>query len=82
VLKLHRISPQLAGHSTASRPAKEAGSRTVVRDIQNPIVAVRAHRSVQPQAATSQRSPYLLGMPLLADYLGEALSQFGHSCDE
>jgi hypothetical protein len=31
VLKLHRISPQLAGHSTASRRAKEAGSRTVVR---------------------------------------------------
>ena len=25
---------------------------------------------------------YLLGMPLLADYLDEALAQFGHSCDE
>ena len=36
--------------STASRRAKEAGSRTVVRDILNAIVAVKAHRSVQPQA--------------------------------
>ena len=25
---------------------------------------------------------YLLGMPLLANYLDEALAQFGHSCDE
>ena len=25
---------------------------------------------------------YLLGMPLLADYLEEALAEFGHSCDE
>jgi hypothetical protein len=25
---------------------------------------------------------YLLGMPLLADHLEEALTQFGHSCDE
>ena len=25
---------------------------------------------------------YLLGIPLLGDYLEEALSQFGHSCDE
>jgi hypothetical protein len=53
VLKLHRISPQLAGHSTASRRAKEAGSRTVVRDIQNASVAVKAHRPVQPQADES-----------------------------
>ena len=27
-------------------------------------------------------SDYLLGTPLLADYLEEGLSQFGHSCDE
>ena len=25
---------------------------------------------------------YLLGMPLLADHLEEALSQFGHSCED
>jgi hypothetical protein len=25
---------------------------------------------------------YLLGMPLLADYLEEALAELGHSCDE
>jgi len=25
---------------------------------------------------------YLLGMPLLADYLEEALAEFGHCCDE
>jgi len=25
---------------------------------------------------------YLRGMPLLADYLEEALAEFGHSCDE
>ncbi|MDH3664365.1 MAG: DUF3775 domain-containing protein [Alphaproteobacteria bacterium] len=27
-------------------------------------------------------SDYLLGTPLLADYLEEGLSHFGHSCDE
>ena len=36
--------------------------------------AVRAHNR--------RTASYLLGMPLLADYLDEALAQFGHSCDE
>jgi len=36
--------------------------------------AVRAHNRCT--------ASYLLGMPLLADYLDEALAQFGHSCDE
>jgi hypothetical protein len=31
----------------------------------------------------SQRTTsYLLGMPLLADFLEDALAQFGHSCGE
>src|SRR5204862_3387166 len=66
VLKLHRVRPQLAGHSTASRRAKEAGSRTVVRCCRMLMAAhcspdasaifktlsrpIKVHRSVQPQA--------------------------------
>ena len=30
----------------------------------------------------NRTASYLLGMPLLADYLDEALAQFGHSCAE
>jgi Protein of unknown function (DUF3775) len=36
--------------------------------------ALRAHNK--------RTASYLLGIPLLADYLEEALAQFGHSCDE
>lgn len=39
--------------------------------------AARAHSSRAAQAAE-----YLLGMPLLSDYLDEALSQLGQSCDD
>jgi hypothetical protein len=38
------------------------------------VEAARAHNR--------RTASYLLGMPLLADYLDEALAQFGHSCDE
>jgi len=39
---------------------------------------------LRAEAARSQQAHgvYLLGMPLLADHLDEALSQFGHSCDK
>lgn len=33
------------------------------------------------RAHNNRTASYLLGMPLLADYLQEALSQFGISCD-
>jgi hypothetical protein len=36
--------------------------------------AVRRHNK--------RTASYLLGMPLFADYLAEALAEFGHSCDE
>lgn len=49
VLKQHRISSQLAGHSTASRRAKEAGSRTVVRCCRSPA----ARRECQTRSAMS-----------------------------
>jgi len=39
-------------------------------------------RAEAPRAYNNRTASYLLGMPLLADYLDEALSQFGHSCDE
>jgi hypothetical protein len=37
--------------------------------------AARAHST-----RTTHTADYLLGMPLLGDYLDEGLSQFGHSC--
>ena len=39
-------------------------------------------RAEAARAHTKRTASYLLGMPLLADYLDEALVQFGHSCDE
>ena len=39
-------------------------------------------RAEAARAHNKRTASYLLGMPLLADYLDEALSQFGHSCDE
>jgi hypothetical protein len=39
--------------------------------------AARSHSTRATQAAE-----YLLGMPLLSDYLEEALSQLGHACDD
>jgi hypothetical protein len=39
-------------------------------------------RAEAARAHNKRTTSYLLGMPLLADYLDEALSQFGHSCDE
>lgn len=38
--------------------------------------AARAHRT-----GAAQTADYLLGMPLLSDYLEEGLSLFGRSCD-
>jgi hypothetical protein len=34
------------------------------------------------RAHNKRTASYLLGMPLLADYLDEAISELGHSCDE
>lgn len=34
------------------------------------------------RAHNNRTASYLLGMPLLADYLEEGLEQFGHSCEE
>lgn len=34
------------------------------------------------RAHNERTAEYLLGLPLLADYLGEGLAEFGHSCDE
>jgi len=39
-------------------------------------------RAEAARAHNKRTASYLLGMPLLADYLEEALSQFGISCDE
>jgi len=39
-------------------------------------------RSEAARAHNKRTASYLLGMPLLADYLEEALSQFGISCEE
>ena len=39
-------------------------------------------RAEAARAHNKRTTSYLLGMPLLADYLDEALSQFGHSCGE
>jgi Protein of unknown function (DUF3775) len=39
-------------------------------------------RAEAARAHNKRTASYLLGMPLLADYLNEALSQFGHSCNE
>ena len=39
-------------------------------------------RDEAARAHNKRTASYLLGMPLLADYLDEALAQFGHSCDE
>jgi Protein of unknown function (DUF3775) len=38
-------------------------------------------RAEAARAHNNRTAAYLLGMPLLSDYLGEALSQFGHSCE-
>ena len=39
-------------------------------------------RAEAARAHNKRTASYLLGMPLLSDYLEEALSQFGISCDE
>jgi hypothetical protein len=39
-------------------------------------------RAEAARAHNKRTTSYLLGAPLLADYLNEALAQFGHSCDE
>jgi Protein of unknown function (DUF3775) len=39
-------------------------------------------RAEGARAHNKRRAAYLLGMPLLADHLEEALSQFGRSCDD
>jgi hypothetical protein len=39
-------------------------------------------RAEAARAHNKRTASYLLGMPLLADYLDEALAQFGHSCEE
>jgi hypothetical protein len=39
-------------------------------------------RAEAARAHNKRTASYLLGMPLLADYLEEALSQFGIRCDE
>jgi Protein of unknown function (DUF3775) len=39
-------------------------------------------RSAAGRARNKRTAEYLLGMPILADYLEEALSQFGHSAEE
>ena len=39
-------------------------------------------RAEAARAHNKRTASYLLGMPLLADYLDEALAQFGQSCDE
>jgi hypothetical protein len=39
-------------------------------------------RAEATRAHNKRTASYLLGMPLLADYLDEELSGFGHSCDE
>jgi len=39
-------------------------------------------RGEAARAHNRRTASYLLGIPLLADYLEEAISQFGFSCDE
>ena len=39
-------------------------------------------RAEAARAHNKRTASYLLGMPLLADYLDEALAQLGQSCDE
>jgi hypothetical protein len=39
-------------------------------------------RAEAARAHNKRTAAYLLGMPLLADHLEEALSQFGQSCDD
>jgi hypothetical protein len=39
-------------------------------------------RAEAARAHNRRTAAYLLGMPLLADHLEEALSQFGRSCDD
>jgi hypothetical protein len=39
-------------------------------------------RAEAARAHNNRTASYLLGMPLLADYLEEALSEFGISCEE
>jgi len=39
-------------------------------------------RAEAARAHNKRTAAYLLGMPLLADHLQEALSQFGQSCDD
>ncbi len=39
-------------------------------------------RAEAARAHNNRTASYLLGMPLLSDYLEEALSQFGIACDE
>jgi hypothetical protein len=39
-------------------------------------------RAEAARAHNKRTAAYLLGMPLLADYLDEALAQFRHSCEE
>jgi len=34
------------------------------------------------QAHSRRTADYLLGMPLLGDYLADGLAEFGHTCDE
>jgi hypothetical protein len=38
-------------------------------------------RAEAARVHNKRTASYLLGMPLLADYLNEGLAQFGHSCD-
>ena len=39
-------------------------------------------RAEAARAHNRRTASYLLGIPLLSDYLGEAISQFGISCEE
>jgi len=39
-------------------------------------------RAEAARAHNRRTAPYLLGIPLLADYLAEAISAFGISCDD
>jgi len=39
-------------------------------------------RAEAARAHNKRTASYLLGMPLLADHLEDALSQFGYSCDD
>ncbi len=39
-------------------------------------------RAEARRAHNDRTAEYLLGMPLLADYLAEGLAAFGHSCEE